>query len=110
MKVLSMDEYLQLTLISHLNEAKPAFSARLSQFWTHMLRNQADTFEKVYAETTAFESRAGRLERHYLIESEALAPLEQELSASGIEHAPVDPEETFSRYEASSPDWMQIEH
>ncbi len=52
-----MDEYVCLTLLSHPGETRADFSARLSRFWTHLLRTQPEDFLKVYAETTGFAKR-----------------------------------------------------
>ena len=52
-----MEEYVCLTVLSRPGEAQADFASRLSQFWTHLLRNRKADFEKVYAETTSFEVR-----------------------------------------------------
>jgi hypothetical protein len=103
-------DFLLLTLLSNPAESQPAFSARLSQFWTHILRTRPDDFESVYAEATSFEPQGDRLSRQYLITESVLEVLETELAAAGLAHAPVDRDDTFTRYEAVAPDWMQIEH
>ncbi len=105
-----MDEYVCVTVLSRPGEAAADFSGRLSRFWTHMLRDRKDDFEKVYAETTAFESAGGRLSRQYLAEADVVAVLEAEFAAAGLEHEPIDRDEVYSKYEAVAPDWMQIEH
>lgn len=105
-----MDEFLSLTLLSQPGELQAEFAGRLSRFWTHMLRHRQGDFEKVYAEATAFESNGSRLSRQYLIEPEAASILESELRTAGLDFESIDAEETFSRYEAVAPDWMQIEH
>jgi hypothetical protein len=105
-----MDEYLCITMVSQPGESQADFSARLSAFWTHMLRNHADEFEKVYAETTAFDSKSGRLTRQYLVEQGVADLLEREFIAGGVDHEPIDRDEVYSKYEATPPDWMWIEH
>lgn len=105
-----MDEYLRLTLLSQPNESQADFSARLSRFWTQMLRQRLTDFEKVYAETTSFEKRQERWCRQYLVEGDVIGVLEQELAAAGLDHDPIDPDDLYSRYEAVPPEWMQIEH
>jgi hypothetical protein len=104
------DDYLCLTVFSHPGEAEPAFKSRLSQFWTHMLRDRKADFEKVYAETTQFTSSEGRLSRQYLVEADVIDSLERELAATGIAHEPIDRDDRYSKYEATPPDWMWIEH
>jgi hypothetical protein len=106
----ALDEYISLTVWSRAGESQDDFSKRLSRFWTHMLRQRKDDFEKVYAETTAFTERQGRWGRQYLLEEAVLEVLEQELAAAGVEHDPVDRDDVYSKYEAVPPDWMQIEH
>ena len=36
--------------------------------------------------------------------------LESELAAAGLDHEPIDRDDLYSKYEASPPEWMQIEH
>ena len=103
-----MDEYVCVTVLSNPGESQADFAARLSRFWTHMLRNRQADFEKVYAETTAFESADGRLSRQYLTEAGVVGVLEAELTATGVEYRPIDPDDLYSKYEATPPGWMQI--
>jgi hypothetical protein len=105
-----MDEYLCITVISRLGESQPDFAARLSQFWTHMLRNHKDDFEKVYAETTSFGDEDGRVSRKYLVQHGGADLLEREFAAKSLDHEPIDRDDVFSKYEATPPDWMWIEH
>jgi hypothetical protein len=105
-----MDDYLCITVVSKPGEAQSDFAARLSQFWTHMLRHHPDDFEKVYAETTAFESKGGTLSRQYLVEEGVVDLLEREFTAAGLGHEPIDRDDLYSKYEATPPDWMWIEH
>jgi hypothetical protein len=105
-----MDEYLCITVTSEPSESEGDFSARLSRFWTHMLRNHKDEFEKVYAETTAFGHGGERMTRQYLVQQEVADLLEREFAAAGVGHEPIDRDDVFSKYEAAPPDWMWIEH
>jgi hypothetical protein len=105
-----MDEYVCITLISEPDESTADFSARLSRFWSHLLRSRPDEFKKVYAETTSFEPKGDRHSRQYLVEFDIIALLEGELQAGRIDFEPIDAEELYSKYEASPPHWMQIEH
>ena len=105
-----MDEYLCLTLVGKPGEPESEFKARLTAFWTHLIRNRPDDYEKVYAEATRFTSTDGRVSRQYMVEAEIIDPLLAELSAHNLAHEPVDPDDTYSKYEAASPDWFQIEH
>ncbi|HLW67445.1 MAG TPA: hypothetical protein VKS79_19175 [Gemmataceae bacterium] len=105
-----MDEYVCLTVLSQPGESQADFAARLSHFWTHMLRNRKSDFEKIYAETTNFGNDDDRLSRQYLAQLEVIDILEAEMRTAGIDFEPVDRDDIFSRYEATPPDWMQIEH
>jgi hypothetical protein len=105
-----LEEYLCVTLLSKPGEGQADFSGRLSRFWTHMLRNFKRDFEKVYAETSQFDTEGDRLSRQYLALASVVARLESELAGAGIDHLPVDRDETYSKYEAVAPEWMQIEH
>src|SRR5205823_6737980 len=67
-----VDEYVCITVLSMPGEPRPAFAARLSRFWTRMLRDRKSDFERVYAETTAFEEMADRLSRQYLAEADVI--------------------------------------
>lgn len=105
-----MTEYLCLTVLANDGEPESAFKARLAAFWTHMLRNRPDDYEKVYAEATRFGSTSGRTSRQYMAEVEVVERLIAELGATGLTSAPVDPDDIYSRYEASGSDWFQIDH
>jgi hypothetical protein len=105
-----VDEYLCLTLVANVGETEAAFKTRLSEFWTGLCRGNPDLFEKVYAETVAFEPHAGRPSRKYLVEAAAAAPLAPALKAAGMAHLPVDPDDVYSKYEAAPPEWFWIEH
>ena len=105
-----MDEYVCITVLSAPGESQPEFSARLSRFWTHMLRSFKADFEKVYAETCRFEPRGDTLSRKYLFEETVGEKLETELAAAGVDFEPIDTDDIYSKYEASPPEWMQIEH
>lgn len=105
-----MDEFVSLITVSRAGEDCADFGARLTLFWTHMLRNFQDEFELVYAEATQFGQRGDRWTRQYLAGDAVLDLLEREMSAHSIDYDAIDRDETFSRYEAVGPDWMQIEH
>ena len=105
-----VEEFVSLTVLSAPGESRPDFATRLSHLWTHMLRNNKADFEKVYAEKTAFETREDRHGRQYLVRAEILPLLLGELAKVELEHEPVDLDDTYSKYEAVAPEWMQIEH
>ena len=105
-----MDDYVCITVLSKPAESEADFSARLSRFWTHMLRTRKPDFEKVYAETTTFEDNGDHLTRQYLAELAVADVVESELAAAQLDFEPIDRDEVYSRYEAVPPEWMQIEH
>jgi hypothetical protein len=105
-----MDELVSITVLSRDHESEAEFAARLSRFWTHMLRSRKTDFEKVYAETTSFQMNGRRISRQYLVEADVLNVLEEEMRLADIAHEPIDADDVYSRYEAVSPEWMQIEH
>ncbi|OWK45006.1 hypothetical protein [Fimbriiglobus ruber] len=105
-----MTEYVCVTLQSKPRESEAAFKARLASFWTHMLRAHPDDYEKVYAEATAFETAGGVVSRQYMVEVDGTAALTRELGGQGVDFLPIDEDDTYSKYEATSPDWFQIEH
>jgi hypothetical protein len=105
-----VEEFVCVTVRSAAGEGEADFSARLSRFWTHMLRTRPDDFEKVYAETTRFELAGDRRTRRYAVEDSVVDLLEGELKRVGLEHEPVDRDDVYSKYETVAPEWMQIEH
>ena len=105
-----MDEFVCLTVRSIAGESEADFSARLSRFWTHMLRTRRSDFEKVYAETAHFEGCGDQRTRRYAVEDSVVDALATELARAGIEHEPVDRDDVYNKYEIVAPDWMQIEH
>ncbi len=103
-----MTEYICLTLLGNAGESEAAFKARLAAFWTHMLRTKPDDYVRVYAEATRFGNTAGPISRQYMVEADAADAVTAELTAHGIAFAPVDADDTYTKYEATSPDWFQI--
>ncbi len=105
-----MQEYLLIEVSSEINEVAAAFSQRLSKFWTQVLRNTPDDFEKVYAESSKFETGANLLTRKYAILPEFTVLLKTLLENEGFSTSSIDPDDLYSGYEITSPDWMHIEH
>lgn len=105
-----MTEYVCLTVVAAAGEAEVAFKSRLTAFWSHLLRARPDDYERVYAEATRFGTAGGRVTRQYLVEADAAGAVTAELTAAGIDFPPIDPDDTYTKYEATSPDWFQIEH
>ena len=105
-----MTEYLCLTLLSKASESEAAFKSRLSAFWTLLLRTRPDDYAKVYAEATRYGSVEGKVSRQYMVEVHGIDLLLADLATNGVDCAPVDRDDTYSKYEATSPDWFQIPH
>jgi hypothetical protein len=105
-----MTEYLCLTLVANAGESEAAFKSRLTSFWTHLLRTQPDTYEAVFAEAKEFETSNGRVSRAYMVEAGTAEAVVSALAASGIAALPLDPDDTYSKYEASGSEWFQIPH
>ena len=99
-----------LTILAQPGESESTFRSRLTSLWTHMLRNHPSEYEKVYSEAVDFEEEKGRVARQYMIEPGVAELLLGELKAKGFEWLPIDEDEEYSKAEASSSDWFQIEH
>ena len=107
---MSDGEYLCLTLIANAGESESAFKSRLTAFWTHLLRTAPDTYEAVYAEAKEFDTTKGRVSRAYMVEANATEAVANALAANGVEALPIDPDDAYSKYEASGSEWFQIPH
>ena len=105
-----MDEFVCLSLLGKPGESASLFQSRLYVFWTHMLRQKPDDYEKVYAEMTEFETEGELVTRRYMVLPEVVPVLQAELAAQNIEYLPVDLDDLYSKAEASSSEWFQIEH
>jgi hypothetical protein len=105
-----MTEYLCLTLLSEPSESEAAFKARLASFWTFLLRARPLDYARVYAEASKFGRAEGCLSRQYLVEIDGVEALLADLAANALACVPIDPDDTYSKYEATSPDWFQISH
>ncbi len=105
-----MTEYVCLTLIAAAGETEAEFKARLTAFWTHLLRKKPDDYARVYAESTRFTESGGTVARQYMVELDAVDTVTAALTGQGVAFVPVDVADTYSKYEATSPDWFQIEH
>jgi hypothetical protein len=105
-----MDDFVCLTLLAKPGETASLFQSRLYAFWTHMLRNKPDDYERVYAEATEFESEQSRVSRRYMVQPDAIEVLQTELAAQEIAFLPVDMDDLYSKAEASSSEWFQLEH
>lgn len=105
-----MEAFQGIVLAGHTNESEALFSARLSRFWTGILRGYPAQFEAIYAESSEFGSRDNRPTRQYAVKPNVILFLQKQLELAGIELLPVDPDDTYTQYEAVAPEWWQIEH
>jgi len=105
-----VSEYTCVTVRSRPGEGREAFGKRLTEFWSGVLRTRKADYERVYAETTRFEPAGDRVTRQYLIEADVAGIIAAEFSRAGIDHDPIDPDDLYSKYEATPPDWFQIPH
>ncbi len=105
-----MKEYILITVCSEKDENGNTFSQRLSLFWTQMLRQSPEEFEKVYAESSEFENQAGVLKRKYAILPELTEFLKNKFLSERLNVLDIDIDDFYSPYELTAPDWMQIEH
>ena len=105
-----MDEFLCLTLLARPGEPEGEFKSRLVAFWSDLLRGRPDDYEAVYAEAREFEQEGDRVARRYMVAPAGLPALTALLAGHGIEFFPVDEDDRYSRAEASSSEWFQVEH
>jgi hypothetical protein len=105
-----VDEYVILTVAGRPGEDDAGLKARLTAFWTHVLRTRPDDYERVYAEASRFGRAGGRVSRQYMVGVDAVDAIAAELAAAGLDHEPVDRDNLYSKYEATSPDWFQLDH
>lgn len=103
-------EYLCVTIQARDGESEQSFKTRISELWTSIVRGDPDLFEKVYAETTAFELHHGKQTRKYLVEAEAADDVTKRMTAEGMDFLPLDPDDLYTKYEAAPPEWFWIEH
>ena len=75
-----------------------------------MLREQKNSYEGVFAETTVMEADGDRAMRQYLIAADVVEAIEKWMTGAGVDHDLIDNDEVYSRFEATSPDWFQIPH
>ena len=105
-----MTNYVCVTLASKAGETEAAFQTRLYAFWTHVLRTKPDDYEKVYAEASRFENQNGCATRQYFVAADGINNFVALFLQQGIDFQPIDANDLYSKYEATSPDWFQIEH
>ncbi len=105
-----MDEYAILTVRGRPGEAEAEFKARLTAFWTQILRSRPDDYEQVYAEASRFGRDDDRATRQYMVGLDAVDAIAAELGAAALAFEPIERDDLYSKYEATSPDWFQLDH
>ena len=105
-----MEEYVCLSIQGKDGESPGDLNRRLIAFWSHMLRNRPTEYELVYAETTEFRKTPHSVSRQYLVATGVISTILSELTSLGVGYEPVDHDDIYSKYEATSPEWFQIEH
>lgn len=106
----TMTEYLCLTLLAPAGETEVAFKSRLTAFWSHLIRAWPATYAAVYAEASHFGTTNGCASRQYIVEANAADTVVEALATSGMEALPLDPDDVYTKYEASGSEWFQIAH
>jgi hypothetical protein len=107
---MAVSDYVCVTVRSRPGEGADAFGKRLIGFWSDVLRARKPDYERVYAETTRFEPAGDRVTRQYMMEAGVADVIAGEMSRAGIDHDPIDPDDVYSKYEATPPEWFQIPH
>jgi len=105
-----VDEFYCVTVKSEPGEAEERFKQRLTEFWTAILREIPDEFEKVYAETIEFESEKGRVCRRYAIETDAAELFATKLRQGGFHVDTFGDDDLYTKPELPATEWWQIEH
>jgi hypothetical protein len=103
-------DYLCLTLTANEGESETAFKSRLTAAWTHLLRTAPDAYEAVFAEAKEFDTTNGRVSRAYMVEAGAAEAVAKSLASQGVGVEALDPDDVYSKYEASGSEWFQIPH
>ena len=105
-----MIEYICLTLLANPAETEASFKSRLTALWSHMLKTFPDEYEQIYSEAVRFERENGVVARRYMIDPEVQDTLQPLLTQQSIASLPVDVDDLYSKAEASSNEWFQLEH
>ena len=105
-----MTEYVCLTLLADPGETEALFRSRLTELWSHMLKTAPVDYEKIYSEAVEFETLRDGPSRRYMIDPAVLPTLLPMLESRALFSLPVDADELYSKAEASSNEYFQIEH
>jgi hypothetical protein len=103
-------EFVAVEVLGTNGEVEAHFGQRLTAFWSEILREIPDEFEKVYAETILFETVRGKPSRCYAIESDAVDLFVGKLRQAGFEVPSPSDEDIYTKYELPATEWWQIEH
>ena len=105
-----MIEYVAVEVFGKVGEIEAQFGQRLTAFWSEILREIPDEFEKVYAETILFETAKGKPLRRYAIETDGVDLFVEKLNQAGFEVPPPSEDDVYTKYELPATEWWQIEH
>ena len=105
-----MDEFVCVTLLANPGEPDAAFQRRLTEFWTHLLRTRPAVYEGVYAEARDYDRDDAVTARRYMVRTDAAGDVAAELAAKAVGVGVIDPDDGYSKAEASSSEWFQIPH
>ena len=105
-----MTEYVCLTLIADPGETEALFRSRLTSLWSHMLKTSPADYEMIYSEAVEFETSRDIVTRRYMVDPAVLPALLPILESRSLFALPVDADELYSKAEASSNEYFQIDH
>ena len=105
-----MTEFLCLTLLAEAGETEAAFRSRLTALWSALLKTLPTEYERIYSEATAFDREGDAVARRYMIDPAVVGTLLPLLARHDIAHLPLDEDDLYSKAEASSNEWFQLEH
>ena len=105
-----MIEYVCLTLLADPGETEASFTGRLTALWSRMLKTLPDEYARIYSEAVRFEREGDTVARRYMIDPAVLDTLPPLLVEQKIARLPVDIDDLYSKAEASSNEWFQLEH
>lgn len=105
-----MEEFVCISVWGKPGEEELSLKQRLTHFWTGILREIPDEFEKVYAESIEFEKEGAKTCRRYAIEPDVVDLFVGKLAGSGFEVSPYGDDDIYTKHELPATEWWQIEH
>lgn len=105
-----MEEFVAVEVLGKVGETEATFGQRLTAFWSEILREIPEEFEKVYAETIVFENEGDKPLRRYAIEADGVDIFVDKIRQGGFEVTPPSDDDVYTKYELPATEWWQIEH